>query len=179
MSSFKFDSLAPLYTKTNYNVHKSTKIINSYYIKSLRFRPCWTNESSLNAQNAALSFVLVTSALSIICTLFKPAWPSTKKYEYKCSPGAHLFPKICNFVKEGNTFCINTGLFIMDLIVILRELFIFWNVNNVINTTLEAQSILLEKYLTIMTAVYLGVEREIKVLTKTYTPSKHGGRVCG
>ena len=49
---------------------------------------------------------------------------------------------------------------ITDLTVIPREWFIFCNVNDVINTTLEAQSILLEKDLTIIRAVYLGMERE-------------------
>ena len=44
--------------------------------------------------------------------------------------------------------------------MILREWFILRNVNDVINTTLKAQSILLEKDLTIIRAVYLGIEKE-------------------
>ena len=49
---------------------------------------------------------------------------------------------------------------IMDLIVILKEWFIFRNVSDAISTTLEAQSILSEKDLAIVRPVYLGMERK-------------------
>ena len=87
------------------------KTFNSYYIKSLRFRPCETNEPSLNAQNTSPSVGLVTWVLSIICTLtsFRPTWASAKKCEYKCSPGIPLFLFYTYWQNNTGKYYDNTG----------------------------------------------------------------------